>query len=220
METPSPSRPRALLAVRRACLAAAVAVTALGAFAGSARADADPASDVLLYEDVFVPYSDAVSEELDEDLSAVLKEARARRKPMKVALIAAPQDLGGVGGLFGKPQEYARFLGQELGIGSRNDDTLLTVMPAGLGVYRGEGKTISRERTLLRGIESGEDADDLARAAVTAVERLAGVDSGSSGSSARTALVVTVAGLVVLSLLAVGGLLAVRRRRPSESPGT
>ena len=41
-------------------------------------------------------------------------KAKAEGFPVKVALIAAPTDLGVIPDLFGKPQPYAQFLDQEI----------------------------------------------------------------------------------------------------------
>ena len=84
------------------------------AVCGSARADADPASDVLYTDDVFLPFSTIVSPGLAGQLADATRAASDAGKPVRVALIAAPADLGGIPSLFGKPTDYARFLGLEL----------------------------------------------------------------------------------------------------------
>jgi hypothetical protein len=81
------------------------------AVCSAARADADPASDVLYTGDVFLPLSTKVSPRLARQLADATRAASAAGKPVRVALIAAPADLGGIPSLFGKPTEYARFLG-------------------------------------------------------------------------------------------------------------
>ena len=73
----------------------------------AARADGDPASDVLLGENVFYPYAPPVSPALQKTLNAETAAAKAAGFPLKVALIAAPVDLGVIPDLFGKPQQYA-----------------------------------------------------------------------------------------------------------------
>src|SRR5438105_1386416 len=59
-----------------------------------AIADGDPASDVLLGENVFYPYSPPVSASLQKSLNATTAAAKRSGFPIKVALIASPVDLG------------------------------------------------------------------------------------------------------------------------------
>ena len=106
-------RPRVRPALA-AILAAVLLGVSLGAGAipGTARADGDPASDVLLGQDVFLPYS-PVSPAVQQRLYAVAAARRAGY-PIKIALIGAATDLGVVPSLFGKPAGYAQFLSAEL----------------------------------------------------------------------------------------------------------
>ena len=106
-----------------------VVVVALSA--GIARADGDPASDVLLSQDVFVPYS-GMSATVERRLFALCAAAAQAGYPLKIALIASKSDLGVVPALFNRPQAYARFLSAELGSVVR--EPVLVVMPAGLGL--------------------------------------------------------------------------------------
>src|SRR5205085_5918996 len=89
---------------------------------------------------------------------------------VKVAVIAAPEDLGAIPSLMNKPDEYAKFLGQEL-MGFYVGP-LLIVMPSGWGVYDG-GRSVAAENGVLNGIDvSGSAPDNLVRSAATAVQRL------------------------------------------------
>ncbi len=138
--------------------------------AGSAaRADGDPASDVLLSQNVFYPYAPAVSPAIQNGLNAAAASVCRARFPVKVALIASPADLGAVPSLFGKPQRYAEYLEQELS--SPGKPPLLVVMATG---YGSEGLPPRAQRALasLRKPESGR-SDDLASAATSAVVRIA-----------------------------------------------
>jgi hypothetical protein len=145
-------------------VAAAVLVVA-----GSARADGDPASDVLYVQDVFVPYPPppkATVAALKRNVAA----AYAKGYRVKVAVIATAPDLGAVPELFNKPKAYAKFLGQELS--ALFVGPLLIVMPAGYGVYDG-GRSVGAEERLLAKLDSpGSSADELARAAAMAVQKL------------------------------------------------
>src|SRR2546423_1634368 len=111
-------------------LAAALLAVALAA-PSAARADSDPASDTLLLQDVFLPVEPPLSQ---SDASAIRKLAATMKKagyPLKVAIIATPNDLGLVPQIFGKPQYYAGYLGREIDFNKKNN--LLVVMPAGYG---------------------------------------------------------------------------------------
>jgi len=102
-------------------VAAVIAVTVV---ASLARADGDPASDVLLHDDVFFPYGEPVSAGLQARLDAETAAATRASFPIKVALIQSSVDLGAVGSLFGRPQMYADFLDQELGLQTEQRRTL------------------------------------------------------------------------------------------------
>jgi hypothetical protein len=157
-------------AVRRAIFASTLLVlTAAGGLAGSARADGDPASDVLYVADVFVPYpppSKANVAALKRNVAA----AFAKHYRVKVAVIANASDLGAIPELFNKPTQYAKFLGQEISpifVGP-----LLIVMPAGFGIYDG-GRSTAAEQKVLDPLEvGGKSADALTSTAATAVQKL------------------------------------------------
>ncbi len=173
--------------IRVAVAAVAAIGLALGAGAaavpGSARADGDPASDVLLGQDVFLPYS-PVSPAVQQHLYTVTAAARRAGYPLKVALISATTDLGVVPSLFGKPSSYAQFLSAELaGVVS---GPVLVVMPAGFGLAVG-GRP--RATTALAGLPISPGPDGLGTAAVSATERLAAaaghpLPAGAAGPTA------------------------------------
>ena len=99
----------------------------------AARADGDPASDVLATQQLFLPRDAAMPPTQQAQLAALLQEAARSRYPIRVALIASATDLGSVTALWNQPQNYARFLGQELGLIYHGP--LLVVMPSGFGLY-------------------------------------------------------------------------------------
>jgi hypothetical protein len=134
-----------------------------------ARADGDPASDVLFTKNVFLPYPPP-SRAASDALTAIVAEVYAKHHRAKVALIASPVDLGAIPSLFGKPSEYARFLGMELS--SFYAGPLLVVMHAGLGVYDAGRSTAAEERVLGGLKPAGATADDLAETATKAVGML------------------------------------------------
>jgi hypothetical protein len=172
-----------------AVLAAVGALAAVGfglgaaVVPGSARGDGDPASDVLLGQDVFLPYS-PVSPAVQQRLYAVTAAARRSGYPLKVALISATTDLGVVPSLFGKPSSYAQFLSAELA--GVVPGPVLVVMPRGFGLAV-QGRP--RATTALAGLPIGAGPDGLGTAAVTATERLAAaaghtLPAGAAGSAA------------------------------------
>ena len=71
--------------------------------APAALADGDPASDTLLGENVFYPYSPTVPATVQKSLNSETAVAAKAGFPIKVALIASPIDLGVIPSLFGKP---------------------------------------------------------------------------------------------------------------------
>jgi hypothetical protein len=154
--------PPLLLAVVLVALAAALAPA-------SVHADGDPASDSLLFQNVFVPSrspSPAVTAALEDAASDVF----AHGERIKVAVIYEASDLGSIPSLFGHPADYARFLGLELSLWYAGP--LLVVMPAGFGIYDG-GHTTAAEAQVLQSVPlSGDNPDGLARSASAAVEAL------------------------------------------------
>ena len=111
--------------------------------------------------------------------------AYARNFRVKVAVIATPTDLGSVPSLFGKPGQYAAFLGQELQL--YYVGPLLIVMPAGYGVYDG-GRSTKAERTVLATARPpGSSAGALTSSAARLVHRLVAAGALKSRTSrART----------------------------------
>jgi hypothetical protein len=183
----------------------------------TALSDGDPASDVLLAQRVFYPYSPSVSAGLQKTLNAETAAASQAHFPIKVALIDTPVDLGAIPTLFAKPQQYADFLDQEISFAG-SKQLLLVVMPDGYGV---EGLGIPATDTASR-LERpvGHASDDLARAAVAAVPKLAAAaghpiatESGQSGGGeGNNTTALSVGGLVFLTVVASAAVLWFRHR--------
>jgi LPXTG-motif cell wall-anchored protein len=187
-----------------------------------ARADGDPASDVLLGENVFYPYMPRVSTPLQQALNAETAAAKRAHFPIKVALIASPVDLGAIPSLFGQPQRYADFLDQEISFQGRQ--LLLVVTPSGYGVQGLSPSATLAARSLAK--PAGSQSNDLARAAIAAVPELAnaaghpfkpgsGPPAASTGGSSTTLFVVIFA---LCAVATAGALIAIRRRRVSRRP--
>jgi hypothetical protein len=186
-------------------------------FPAAALADGDPASDVLLGENVFYPFSPTVSSRLQAELNAETAAASRAHFPIKVALIASPADLGAIPSLFGKPQEYANFLDREIS-SSNNSQPLLVVMRSGYGA---QGLDLAAAIAVVRlAAPAGPSTDDLARAAVLAIPKLAAaaghpigaVRAGSTPGGGPSRLLSLVL-LAVAAVAASAAIIEVRRRR-------
>jgi hypothetical protein len=154
----------------RRTLALTLALAACaGLLSAGARADGDPASDVLYFQDVFLPYA-APSADAARELTSTVAASNKAGFRIKVAVIASAQDLGSVPSLFDKQSLYARFLGTELRTFYRH--RLLVVMPAGFGIYA-NGLPTDRETAALADVKiESPDPDGLTKAATAAVEKL------------------------------------------------
>ena len=158
---------------RAVALAVAAAVAAVAA--GAARADGDPASDVLLSDNVFLSFQSPYGSEEGRTLEQLTAAAKRERFPIKVAVITQVPDLGAVGGLYGQAQRYADFLGREITFVYRG--TLVVAMngrPGGFGVH-GPGATPAAKRALaeLKLPHERLSAAELAKLAAVAVQRVA-----------------------------------------------
>lgn len=147
---------------------------------GVARADGDPASDVLATQTVFLPQDGAIPAAQQSLLLALARSATRAGYPMRVAVIASRADLGSVTALWRQPAGYARFLGQELSQVFRG--TLLVVMPNGFGVSgvgasSGSSGAATGSPAALRGLPAPEGntrpTGALVGGAIAAVQRLA-----------------------------------------------
>lgn len=141
---------------------------AWGWSATPARADGDPASDVLATQPLYLPQDAGVPLAQQAQLGALLQAAARVGYPVRAAIIASPTDLGSVTALWREPQSYAEFLGQELPLVYKGP--LLVVMPGGLGLYEVGGGPVAG-RAALAGVNARGGA--LGVAAVTAIQRLA-----------------------------------------------
>jgi hypothetical protein len=137
--------------------------------ATTARADGDPASDVLYVQDVFVPYP-SPSADTVATLETVVKQANAGGFRLKVAVLASQTDMGTARSLFNRPGDYAKFLGYELSY--NYEGVLLVVMPAGFGVYKKDATTTEFEHAVSSVNIEASTPDALMRTATAAVRHL------------------------------------------------
>jgi cytochrome oxidase Cu insertion factor (SCO1/SenC/PrrC family)/thiol-disulfide isomerase/thioredoxin len=225
-------RVRAMASVLVAVALVAAVVTPV------ARADGDPGSDVLVYQNLFAGSDAGLSVQQQVQLGGLLKSAARAGFPVRVAIIASRFDLGAVTELWHRPREYARFLGIELSLAYKQ--RLVVVMPNGFG-FNWTGHSADPGYRVLSGIPIGPGGGGLFAAAEAAVGKLALADgvklpSGSAVASRAPAAAVRtgterpgresgideVLGIVALALLAVAGVAfagyALVRRRAWQPP--
>ena len=196
-------------------LLAALTAAAVLATAGVARADSDPASDVLPVQNVFVPYQPRVSPSTQDKLRGVTSAAAKAGFPIKIAIIATAQDLGGVPDFFNKPQPYARYLGSEISFSK--PQPLIVVMPNGIGTYQ----VPARAAAAARGLTVGSGADGMANTAVDAVQKMAaatghkiGSFKGSGGGGGSSTALIFAGPIILLVIVLV--LVSYRRMGQEE----
>ena len=196
----------------------AVALIAAGALllAGPlavARADGDPASDVLVAAPpLFLSLDSGATYAQKLALVHQLRLAARRGSTLRVAVIATRSDLGSVTALWGDPQTYAEFLGRELSLDYRGE--LLVVMPSGFGLVRDAAPVHSPLNGLAPRHGQLITATEQAVARLTGVALPAGATRAVAAGPSRTAgigwWVTTVAAAVAITLAWTASL----RRRP------
>jgi hypothetical protein len=237
----------ALRLLARAVLAVSLAAGVCATMAAPAFADGDPASDVLLFQGAFFPYT-APSNDARSQLLGAVAAAKRSGYTIRVAVIQSRRDLGANPELYAKPQLYATFLDAELR-SARYFGALAVVMPQGFGVAPGGRLTHDGTRfearprgPLLRAIAPlapprTTDPDTLTLAGVAAVKRIAAAaghpikgpiarvepatsDPSPSGSGSSFTSIGVAGGLAVAALLAIGLIrLGIRRSRPVRGEG-
>jgi hypothetical protein len=194
-----------VLAVAAACLVAPA----------TARANGDPASDYLLTQDLFLPFTTKIDRGEVTRLGGLLKNAKQQKYPIRVALILSPSDLGTAFSLFRKPQRYSEFLGLELSFVYRG--RLLVVMPNGYG-YAVNGVPDAKTSAVLAKLPPpGADATKEAKAAIVAVPALASASGihltvpKGGGTTARDR--VTIAAIATAGVALIAAFVLYRRQR-------
>ena len=185
-----------------------------------ARADGDPASDILLVQNAFFPLQPKVSSSLERRLEGVLAAAaRATHVPFKVAIIGSQLDLGLEPQFFGHPQAYASFLDREISFNIA-EEPLVTVMPAGFGVVPvRDAPALAHVR-----LDSRHSSDGLTRSAIAAMfalSRYLGQSVKASPAAPAATSTSSSPGPIVFALpvvlLVLGGrFLVLRRSRPQS----
>lgn len=219
--TNNPNHPPCVRLLISVLVSAAILCTALVGFPAAARADGDPASDVLATQTLFLPQDAGIPIAQQGQLAELLRTAARNGYQIRVALIASRGDLGSVTELWRQPETYARFLGQELSLIYRGQ--LLIVMPNGFGFYD-PGSPDQPPPATLAGVPIRPGGHGLATAALASVQRLAAGSghplqvppppaTGRNTRSANTAAILAFAIGAALIILAWAASLRVRPAR-------
>jgi hypothetical protein len=213
--------------MRRLLLACALLLV----FAASAQADGDPASDVLVFKNYFLPYAPQTPSDVEQKINVATAAADRAGFPIRVAVISGAGDLGVVPQYTNKPQDYAKFLGDELKFAYKGP--LLIVMQNGYGLSGTDDPAMQQALGTLPKPKSNDPADlaDAGAAAVVAGGKTLGLSVAPTGNagqattphptqassdSSNTTAIVLIAGGTVGLLVALGGLFWWVRRAPEE----
>jgi hypothetical protein len=203
--------------MRRALLAAcALALLA----APSAQANGDPASDVLIVQQVFIPAEAPIPQSDQDELTKTVAAANARGYKIRVALIAFTGDLGTAVSLWKHPESYAKFLGSELTFVYTK--RLLIAQPSGFGFYW-RGHPTAKEQAVLAKVPVGKTPAALTQSTTQAVRALAAADGivlptfESKSTATRDRLIIAAAGLAILLIIFIPGRRLRRARRMPQS---
>jgi hypothetical protein len=185
---------------------ALLVVVGVGAFcAGSARANGDPASDVLPFSTVYFSINNPTTSAAGRDLLKVTHAAAKHKRPIRVALISQPSDLGLIQSLWQRPQPYAEFLGKELFQFAHYTGTTLIAMPNGYGIYgpqsaKGKRALARLPKPRTSDLEQlGKDAARAVRSVATANGYVLPAPSSGSGTSAWVIIAAALGGAAVVA---------------------
>jgi hypothetical protein len=187
---------------RLVLVAAAVALVAVPV----ARANGDPASDILITNQVYIGPEVPISNADRDALVKTVAAANERGYPIRVALIPFTSDLGTAVSLWGRPQDYAKFLGSELAFVYTKP--LLIAMPSGFGVYH-RNKPVAEQQRVLARVPPGKTPAAVAQQTTKAVRALAAARGitlpavSGGGHDWRDRAIIAAAGLLVVALVAV-----------------
>ncbi|MDX6698222.1 MAG: hypothetical protein QOE65_1619 [Solirubrobacteraceae bacterium] len=194
-------------------------LTTLAALAAAAPAHAngDPPSDVLPFEDLYLPAL-TPSQKAADGLRKTVDRARAAGYPLKVAVIQAEVDLGPLAAAFTKPQQYADYLVTELPRHTANTvgARILVVTPSGAGIAGVPFSPGERRAARTIRVSTGATSDQVVTATQDTIQRMAkaagkpiGSGKGAGGSGGGAVAAVLIGALVLAAALAG---LAARRR--------
>jgi hypothetical protein len=199
----------------RFAVALLLAVTAAGAVAADVGANGDPASDVLPFSNVFLSIKDPRTSAAGRGLLAQTQAAAKKRRPIKVAVISEPSDLGLIQSLWPKPQKYADFLGAELVQFGHYNGTLVVSMPNGYGI---NGPDAAKGKPVLARLPkpNTNDLEKLGQDTAVAIRKVAAANgyilpAPSDSGSGVSGFVVILAALGGAAVIAGALFLGLRR---------
>jgi hypothetical protein len=188
--------------------------------APAARADGDPASDILYGDNVFLSLESPQASAKGRGLESLTAAAAKQGLILKVAVIKSPTDLGAIPQLYGNAGKYARFLRTELTWGGFKG-TLIVVMDGSPGGVAAAGPAAAAARTRLTRLKLPPNAnlDQLAVVAIQAVQRVAAAQHftlapppASNSTQTRDRLIIGVC-LLAFIALALFASRRIRRKR-------
>lgn len=183
-----------------------------------AHADGDPASDILINDNVFLALESPQTNQKGRELEALTAAAAKHGFMLKVAVVRAPTDLGAVPQLYGRAEKYAKFLRTELTwVGFKG--TLIVVMngmPGGVAVV-GPGAAAAEDRISRLSVPPRATLDQLADVAIRSVHIVAAANRVSvavppSSNQTRDRPIVGAA-LLAFVVLVLGASWRFRRNR-------
>jgi hypothetical protein len=200
---------------RAALLAALLSLLAVPA----ARADGDPASDVLYTHNVFFSLQFSETNANGRELERLTAAAAEQGFVIKVAIVKSPTDLGAIPQLYGRPAKYAKFLRMELTWGGFKG-TLIVVMNGDPGGVAAAGPAAAAARVQLSTLTIPPNAslDQLAAVAIRAVHIVAAANhvslasANSNNNQTRDRLIIG-AGLLAFTVLVFFSSRWLRRNR-------
>lgn len=198
--------------MRRLCVITVILASVALLTATTALADGDPASDVLVENTLFNPVGSGISLSSQMRLEGVLKASATAGFPLRVALIAAADDLGTATAYWRDPKDYARYLWIELS--QVYGGQILVVMPNGFGLYgtrSGPHQVTSGELSVQASAPGpGEQLVRAALSAVPLLARAAGhpIPAAAIAAADRSTLATAAAGAGELPPAAVTALVA------------
>jgi hypothetical protein len=173
----------------------------------AARADGDPASDVLFSDNVFLSLISPQTTAQGKELERLTAAAAHQHFVIKVAVIKSPTDLGAIPQLYGRAGKYAKFLRMELTWGGFKG-TLVVVMngdPGGVAAV-GPGAAAAQRQLAKLTIPTDASLDQLGEVAIRAVQVVAAANhvslasASSNSNQARDRLIIGAALLAFVAL--------------------
>ena len=148
------------------------------ALPAAAPAHGDPASHYLETDQLYPGFANRPSQAVELRLAGLLEAAREDGYPIKVGIVGSPDDLTDDPSMFDRPQAYAEYVASRVG-GTALAAPVIIVSPKGIGLagmHEQGGRVTDAQAARLDArfaFSRQPDGDELARAAMLAVRRIA-----------------------------------------------